>query len=110
MPQAGNYNPSGEIVLSSRYTVFIGDAVAKQQFPICVVYIRQTSAHRREFDRICERLGIALDPQDEHGTAFVAIGSPEALERLTGHPSVKQWHHAIKRDGPGRGQGAMPKK
>lgn len=110
MPQTGNYNPSGSVVFP-RYAVQVGEAVSPMsaRFGI-VVYVRMTAKGIRGFERFCAFNGVALESLDDFGHSFVAIGSPESLEALSGHPSVVRWHYCLNRAVSSSGAGAMPKK
>lgn len=109
MATARRFNPSGEVV-APVMTVVVGQAVIRQRFVAVVVYVKMLHKSLYRFHRFCSHHGIALEKLDDAGSAFTAIGPHDALEALTEHASVLQWHFPLNRTAGARAGGAMPKR
>lgn len=92
-------NPRGSIVLPSRPIDIGNGCMMSGRKPGIIVYIKAGSGRLvREFTRFCDVAGIDAMPVQSAGDrpdAYECIGSIESLERLTGHPAVRDWHFIV---------------
>lgn len=84
------------IVMPSRPIDIGGGCMASGRKPGIIVHIDSTSKNRREFERFCDRNAIDYHPveflRDDLPCSYECIGSLPALERLSEHPVVRDWH------------------
>jgi hypothetical protein len=108
------FNPRGSIVCPSRPVEIEGGALVGGRKPGVIVFIPSTAKNRRELERFCARIGVDAQPvqyvRDELPNAYECVGSLEALERLTAHPVVEDWHLIVAVRVPTGAQGSGPEK
>lgn len=108
----GRFNPSLSTAEPTCpvMTVMIDGKPYKAQVPGIIVYIDQRAKAYRQFRRFCESVGLGLTVDGDGNSvcgagAWEVTGPVDVLERLTGHPSVRDWHPINSRSVRTVGQG-----
>ena len=83
----------GSIVMPSKPIDLGGGLMTSGRIPGLGVFVRGNSGRlMRDFRRFCERHGLHAEAVHEEADAYQVVGTVEALERLMGHPSVRETH------------------